>query len=145
MAKKSKIQERSYDEALRFLRDRGFEILNAPGAAGRVVVRKLNCAAALTKTAGGGVQLYAKPGYVIGGEISKLIDKGFQKFLHTTKIELPATADHLKAIHQFSEEVREAMGATSLYNESLGTVSDRYVYDRVKGREPGEAPTGQHH
>jgi len=41
----------------------------------------------------------------------------------------------LKAIHAFSEELREAMGAASLYNESLGTVSDRYVYDRVKDRD----------
>ena len=27
------------------------------------------------------------------------------------------------------------MGALVLYNESLGTVSDTYVYDRLKGRE----------
>ena len=31
--------------------------------------------------------------------------------------------------------MKEAVGATSLYNESLGTTSDTYVYDRVKGRE----------
>jgi len=31
--------------------------------------------------------------------------------------------------------ISEAAGATSLSGESLGTTSDRYVYDRVKGRE----------
>jgi hypothetical protein len=59
--------------------------------------------------------------------------------LKTTKTEVPATADHLKALHEFSEELREAVGDVSLYNESLGTVSDRYVYDRVKDRDLPEA------
>jgi hypothetical protein len=34
-----------------------------------------------------------------------------------------------------AEELREVVGEPSLYNESLGTTSDSYVYDRVKGRE----------
>ena len=68
-------------------------------------------------------------------QIARLVDKGYQKFLKTPKMEIPATADHLRAIHEFSEELNEAAGATNLYNESLGTTSDRYVYDRVKGRE----------
>ena len=63
-------------------------------------------------------------GYLIGTEISRLVDKGYQKFLKTTKTEVPATADHLKALHNFSEELREALGQVSLYNESLGTVSE---------------------
>ncbi len=50
------------------------------------------------------------------------------------RLEIPATADHLRAIHEFSEELKEAVGSASLYNESLGTTSDVYVYDRVKGR-----------
>jgi hypothetical protein len=41
----------------------------------------------------------------------------------------------MRAIHEFTEELREAAGTTSLYIESLGTASGRYVYDRVKGRE----------
>jgi len=85
------------------------------------------------------VRVFAKPGYLIGTEISRLIDKGYQKFLKTTKTEVPATADHLKALHEFSEELREAVGDVSLYNESLGTVSDSYVYDRVKDRDLPEA------
>jgi len=32
-----------------------------------------------------------------------------------------ATADHLKALQQFSEEMKEALALPSLYNESLGT------------------------
>ncbi len=50
-------------------------------------------------------------------------------------LEIPATADHLRAIHEFSEELKQVTGSMSLYNESLGTTSDVYQYDRVQGRE----------
>ncbi len=135
----AKIKERTYEETLTALRAGGFDVLEAPATANRVFVKKMGCSAAIEKNADNdGVRLFAKPGYLIGGEISRLVDKGYQKFLQTTKTEVPATADHLKAIHAFSEELREAMGATSLYNEALGTVSDRYVYDRIVDRDQPE-------
>lgn len=137
MAKKQ--EQRTYEEAVNWLRDHGFEILEAPGTQNRVFLKKLGCSAAIEKAADDGVRLFAKPGYLIGSEISRLIDKGYQKFLKTSKTEVPATADHLKALHEFSEELREAMGQVSLYNESLGTVSDRYEYDRVKDRDLPES------
>jgi len=141
MAKK--IKDRTYEEAVSWLREHEFDILEPQGTQNRVFLKKLNCSAAIQKSADGGVDLFARPGYLIGGEISRLIDKGYQKFLKTTKTEVPATADHLKALHQFSEELREAMGQVSLYNESLGTVSDRYDYDRVKDRDLPEAQRPQ--
>src|SRR5262249_16190059 len=134
---------RSYEEAVNWLREHGFDILEAPGTENRACVKKLNCSAAIEKDSEGGVRLFAKPGYLLGSEISRLIDKGYQKFLKTTKTEIPATADHLKALHQFSEELREATGEISLYNEALGTVSDRYVYDRVEDRDLPEAQRPQ--
>ena len=126
-----------------WLRDHGFDILEAPGTENRVFVKKYNCSAAIERDADGGVRLFAKPGYLVGSEISRLIDKGYQKFLKTSKAEIPATADHLKALHQFTEELTEARGEVSLYNESLGTVSDRYVYDRVEDRDLPEAQRPQ--
>lgn len=130
---------RTYEEAVAWLREHEFDVLEAPGTNNRVFVKKLNCSAAIEKADDDSVRLFAKPGYLIGGEISKLVDRGYQKFLKTSKAEVPATADHLKAMHQFSEELKEATGAPSLYNESLGTVSDRYVYDRVVDRDQPEA------
>ena len=141
MAKKPK--PRTYEEAVNWLREHGFDILDAPGTQNRIFLKKYNCSAAIEQTEEGGVRLFAKPGYLVGGEISRLIDKGYQKFFKTSKAEIPATADHLKALHQFSEELREALGEVSLYNESLGTVSDRYVYDRVEGRDLPEAQRPQ--
>jgi hypothetical protein len=41
----------------------------------------------------------------------------------------------LHALQQFTEELKEALGLPSLYNESLGTVSEAYQYDRVADRD----------
>lgn len=136
-------QPRTYEEAVEWLRQHGFDVLEAPGTKNRVFVKKMSCSAAIEPAGDGTTKIFAKPGYLLSGEISRLIDKGYQKFLKTSKVELPATADHLKALHQFSEELREATGAVSLYNESLGTVSDRYVYDRVEGRDLPESQRPQ--
>src|ERR1700724_1747689 len=105
MTKKATTKERTYEEAVDWLRGHGFDILDAPATKDRVFLKKFNCSAAIEKAPEGTVRLFAKPGYLIGGEIARLVDKGYQKFLKTTKTEVPATADHLKAIHQFSEEL----------------------------------------
>jgi hypothetical protein len=136
-------QPRTYEEAVDWLRQHGFDVLEAPGTKNRVFVKKFGCSAAIEKADDETTRVFAKPGFLIGGEISRLIDKGYQKFLKTSKAEIPATADHLKALHQFSEELREATGAVSLYNESLGTVSDRYMYDRVENRDLPESQRPQ--
>jgi hypothetical protein len=128
-------ETRSYEEAVAWLRDHGFELLEAPGVQNRVFVKKYNCSAAIEKTEDGGVRIFAYPGYLIKGEIAKLINRGYQQFFKTTKAEVPATAEQLKALHQFTEELKEAIGAPSLYNESLGTVSENYIYDRVADRD----------
>ena len=84
------------------------------------------------------VAFWERPGAVFGGEVARLLDRGYQKFLMTSKYELPATVTQLQAIHLFSEELSLLTGATSLYNEGLGTTSDVYEYDRLKGRETPE-------
>ena len=129
------IAPRTFDEAVNWLRSHDFELLEAPGTANRIFLKKYKCSAAIEKTQDGGVRIFAYPGNLISGEIAKLVDRGYQKFLKTSKAEIPATAEHLKALHSFSEELKEAIGATSLYNESLGSVSETYIYDRVKDRD----------
>src|SRR3954454_22295445 len=138
MAKKRKAK--FYDYVDNWLRDHGFDILETPGAgaSGRIFLKKYNVSAAIEKSDDGGSRVFAHPGYLIGGEISKLVDKGYQKFLKTTKLEVAATADHLKALHDYTEELKEAIAATSLYNESLGSVSESHQYDRVKDRDQAE-------
>jgi hypothetical protein len=135
----TKVEERTYEDAVNWLRDHGFDLIEAPGTPGRVFLRKYNVSSAIQKNGDVGVKIFAYPGYLIGSEISKLVNKGYQQFLKTSKAEVPATADHLKALQQFTEELKEGLGLPSLYNESLGTVSESYHYDRVKDRDEPEA------
>lgn len=126
---------RNYDEAVGWFRDHGFDILEAPGTQNRVFLKKYFCSAAIQKTEDDGVKIFAYPGYLINGEISKLINRGYQQVLKTSKTEIAATADHLKALQQFTEELKEGLALPSLYNESLGTVSEAYQYDRIVDRD----------
>jgi hypothetical protein len=139
MAKSKKIP--TFDEVLAALGSERFDVSpateGANRAAGAYRVSKGNCAAevAPSQVKGSPVRVMAKGGWLLGGEIARVLDRGYQKFLKTSKLEIPATADHLRAIHRFNDELKEAAGAETLYNEALGTTSDRYMYDRVKGRE----------
>jgi len=131
----TKQEHRTYEEAVDWLREHGFELIEAPGMQNRVFLKKYNCSAAIQKNGSDGVKIFAYPGYLVGSEISKLVNRGYQQFLKTAKTEIAATADHLKALQQFSEELKEALGLPSLYNESLGTVSESYHYDRIEDRD----------
>jgi hypothetical protein len=137
MAKKTTIP--NFTDALATLAGHQFDVSAAKDGSGNgskaFQVRKYGVAAEIAAAPDGSTLVLKRPGWLLAGEIARLVDKGYQKFLKTPKLEIPATADHLRAIHEFTEELKQAAGATSLYNESLGTTSDRYLYDRVKGRE----------
>ncbi len=134
-------KEKSFDDVLSILGSERFDVApaadDANHAAGARRVSKYGCAAEIAPGPQrfSHTRIISKPGWVLGGEIARLVDRGYQKFLKTSRLEIPATADHLRAIHKFSDELKEYVGALVLYNESLGTVSDRYLYDRLKGRE----------
>jgi hypothetical protein len=74
------IEARTYEEALAWLREHGFDVTEAPGTNGRVFLRKYNVSAAIQKNAEDGVKIFAYPGYLIGSEISKLVNRGYQSF-----------------------------------------------------------------
>lgn len=121
------------------LRSAGFQVTTpaasaAPDRGAAARVEKGRCAAVLEQVADG-IRFAEPPGYLLGGEIARLVDRGYQKYLVTPRLKVPALAEHLTEIHRFGEEMRAALGIPSLYNEALGTVSDRYLYDRVSGRE----------
>src|SRR5580658_744212 len=121
MAKKT--QKRTFDDVLAALGTQRFDVGAAQEGAtrrpGAVRVSKYGCAAEIAGGAGAPVMIVSRPGWVLGGEISRLLDRGYQKFLKTHKLEIPATADHLRAIHLFQRELDEATGETELYNEAL--------------------------
>jgi hypothetical protein len=86
-----------------------------------------------------------KAGVLAGGEIATLLSGGYQMFLETPGgRRLAATATQLRALHEFEEDVKEALGLESLYNTSLGTTSRKHMYDRVEGRDQGIEHPWQH-
>ena len=137
MAKKT--SPRSFNDVLALLGGQRFDVAPAQDGAKRtpnaVQVRKYGCAAEIAAAPDGTVEILARPGWLLNGEIARLLDRGYQKFIKTSKMEIPASADHLRAIHEFTEELNEAIGGTTLYNQALGTTSNVYNYDRVQGRE----------
>lgn len=142
MAKKTK--QRSFDDVLAMLGSQRFDVAAVPEGAtrlpGAVRVKKYGCAAEIVAGKDAPAALLGKPGWLLNGEISRLVDRGYQKFLMTSKLQIPATADILRALHDFSLELDQATGEMALYNEALGTTSNVYLYDRVAGRPDGNQP-----
>jgi hypothetical protein len=149
MARKGK--NPTFDQLINSLHAQSFEVAPYSGAANAVEVTKNGVAAVLApsgagKGEGSAASLVITPGVVVSlgkdkGEIARLLDRGYQKFIKTSKFELPATAAQLQAVHAFTEELNLVTGTMGLYNESLGTTSDLYQYDRLRGREVS-APAG---
>jgi hypothetical protein len=138
-----------FEQTLELLREHSFDVTPYVGIGGGVLVSKHGVGAVLVPPRGtddsedGSAAYAVRPGILVCGEVSLLLDRGYQKFLKTSQYELPATATQLQAIHAFSEELTQLIGAISLYNESLGTTSDVYRYDRLMGREADDAAPAQ--
>ena len=138
MARKSRTP--NFEQILDLLRANSFDVTPFAGVAGGMLVSKHGAAAVLVRPQEGsmGAAVAVHPGALVRGEVARLLDRGYQKFIKTSQFELPATAGQLHSIHAFTEELKLLTGDTCLYNESLGTTSDLYQYDRLKGREPAQ-------
>jgi hypothetical protein len=114
----------SFDERLDALS--GFDM--RPTSGGRRVAR--GRIAALV--ANGNIE---RIGLALGEEIGVITDIGYQKvFLTPSGRRVPATAEYLRELHAFREDLAAALGLESLYNEGLGSVNTSHHYDRVSGR-----------
>ena len=154
---RTKVVVRNFAEILKLLSDNKFDVQQGSAVAGKaaksvpgqVLLAKYGAGAAIApnpafgvkatkaknEEAGHAVQWVHRPGWILNGQIATLVDHGYQKHLEIPGLKIAATADALKAIHRFAEELREIIGEPSLYNESLGSVSDAYMYDRVRGND----------
>ena len=136
----------TFEQCMNALRERGFDVSRFKGSAGGMLAAKYDAAAVMLPASGNegsSATFLERPGVLVRGEVARLLDRGYQKFIKTAQFELPATATQLQAIHQFQEELTQAIGGISLYNESLGTTSDLYEYDRLRGREQEPEPIGK--
>jgi hypothetical protein len=127
----------TFENHMSAARSAGFRVESSSG--GKTRVDRNGIAAVFEAGPDGVPQIAERAGVVMGKEIGTLTDGGFQKFFTTPSGKRkPAHADELKEIHNFQEDLRQALGLTTLYNESLGTVSNLYLYDRVEGRDKGK-------
>jgi hypothetical protein len=125
----------SFADRMDILRKSGFTVVQR--GAGLMRIARGRFAVDL-KEIDNSVNVADRAGIAMGDEIGFLIDGGYQKFFRTpTGRQKPALADELKGLHDFEEDVKEALGQESYYNESLGTVSTFYLYDRVQNRDAG--------
>ena len=134
---REKARNLTFDQRLDNAREYGFAIENAGDGRARVV--REGCAAVIEDRPER--PHVNKAGLVVGNEIALLMHGGYQTFWRTPSGRvLPALAPQLKALHRFEEDLKEALGLTSLYNESLGTTCDQHMYDRIVNRDRGVAP-----
>ena len=124
----------TFSGRLENLRQAGFTV--TPRAVGGVRVSRSACGIDLREE--GGAVHSGRAGMLMDGDIGALVDGGYQKFFRTASGQTrPALAEELKALHNFEEDLKEILGEDSYYNESLGTVSTFYQYDRVRDRDCG--------
>lgn len=82
-----------------------------------------------------------KAGMLAGSRVATLLSAGYQMFWETPDGKrIPATANQLHALHEFEDDVKEALDLINLYNTSLGTTTPKHVYDRVYRRDSGRQP-----
>lgn len=128
----------TFSERVDLLRNAGFETQSLPD--GRVRISKHGVAAVIGDEGKNQPQI-DRAGVIVGGQIAILLSGGYQLFLELPSGQrLPATAGQLHNLHEFEEDVKAALGLVSLYNTSLGTTSQKHMYDRVYLRDIGRQP-----
>lgn len=130
--KREKPRVLSFNEQMNELRGKGYAVDEKPGG---TLIRRGGFAALAREGADGKPEL-VETGLAIGGEVAVLTSLGYQTiFMTESGRKTPALAEHLKGLHNFVEDLREELGLTSLYNQSLGTTHGRHLYDRVEDRD----------
>lgn len=128
----------SFSERVTLLKGAGFATEDQPD--GRVKITK-NGVGAIVGDEGKNQPRMEKAGVLVGSEIATLLNRGYQMFLETPNgVRLPATAEQLKRLHEFEEDVKAALGMVDLYNTALGTTTPKHQYDRVFERDSGRQP-----
>jgi hypothetical protein len=128
----------SFAERVGLLKQAGFQTETLPD--GRVKITK-NEIGSIIGDEGRNHPAIEKAGVLVGAEIATLLMTGHQMFLETPSGKrIPATAEQLKALHEFEDDVKAALDLVNLYNTSLGTTTPKHMYDRVYKRDTGQQP-----
>src|SRR5580704_17747750 len=109
---RTKVHFLTFDEVFSALRTLQFDVKGVPGVANQFLVSMYGAGAVLAKAGEPdeeekklpptAVWWRHRPGYLASGEVATLRDRGYQKFWKTNRLEIPATADSLQAVHRFA-------------------------------------------
>lgn len=133
--RRTKPEQHSFDQRVNSLKSLGFTTESQSNGGYKV---SRNGYAAILSSDAKGTDAKQRVGMMVGKELGHLTSTGYQMFFRTDSgITRPARAEQLKALHDFTEDLREAMGETSLYNQGLGTTTESHLYDRVEDRDRG--------
>jgi hypothetical protein len=125
----------TFSERLGDLTSAGFQA--QPASNGRTLVTRKGLGAEISDAGEGKVDA-GRAGVMVGNELGLLTDVGYQKvFLTPSGKKVAARAEHLRALHDFTEDLRETVGLVSYYNQGLGTTNELHLYDRVEHRDEG--------
>ena len=142
---RTKVHFLTFDEVFATCAPCGFDVQGVPGVANQFLVSKYgaepswqkpgNPSEADKKLPHTAVSWRQRPGYLVGGEVAILLDRGLPEILEDQPPRGSGDSGVPAGGPSFCRGTAEVIGEPSLYNESLGTTSDSYLYDRVKGRD----------
>lgn len=134
--RREKPKVHSFSDRLSDLTSAGFQTQSQPN--GRTLVTRKGVGAEITEGAEANQVSIGRAGVMINNELGQLTDVGYQKvFVTASGKKVAARAEHLRGLHDFTEDLREALGQTSFYNQGLGSTNEHHLYDRVESRDAG--------
>lgn len=83
----------------------GFRPIAIPPYENALCVHRGECAAVLSPVPGGGLKLFAPPTYLVAGNLSVRLKRASGDVFVWKKTELPATAERLKELERFREDL----------------------------------------
>ncbi len=89
------------------LLQRGFRFRSFEMFPRSVGIERDNFVALVEPTPEGGLGSLGASGYLVGGRIAVLVDRGGQSFFQAKQQEVPATEEMLEAYDRFQEELRQ--------------------------------------
>ena len=128
----------TFNQRVELLKKAGFDLQKLQD--GRIRITKHGIGAVIGDE-GKNQPAIEKAGVLVGSDVATLLNAGYQMFLEVPSGKrYPATAEQLRALHQFEDDVKEALDLVNLYNTSLGTTTPKHQYDRVYKRDSGQQP-----
>jgi hypothetical protein len=87
----------------------GFRPIAIPPYEGALCMRKGNCVAALAPVPNGGLRLLAPPSFMVDGNFSVKLKRGFGEVFVWKKKEVEATPERVRELESFKIELQEIL------------------------------------